>query len=65
MMTELFRRSVDHRRHSSQGWLMYAARHLAARLARPRFLYPGELSPHLLRDIGLCDSCMPEQRPRS
>jgi hypothetical protein len=40
---------------SAEGWLMYLIRVASERLARPRLLYPGELSPHLLRDIGLVD----------
>ena len=35
---------------------------LTRRNARPAFLYPGELSPHLRRDVGLADidgACRP------
>ena len=35
------------------------------RLARPRYLYPGELSSHLLRDIGLIDGRVPGRARRS
>ena len=38
---------------------MQFARLLTERLARPAYLYPDELSPHLLRDIGLIDGRMP------
>ena len=38
---------------------MQFARVLTERLARPAYLYPDELSPHLLRDIGLTDGRMP------
>jgi uncharacterized protein YjiS (DUF1127 family) len=48
----------------AEGRLMRIVRVLGERLARPRFLYAGELSPHLLRDIGLMDECMPGQRSR-
>ena len=34
------------------------------RLARPAYLHPDELSPHLLRDIGLIDGRMPGSRSR-
>ncbi|MEK0082627.1 hypothetical protein [Benzoatithermus flavus] len=38
-----------------KGWLMRRWRALRTRPARPRALDPGELSPHLLKDIGLWD----------
>jgi hypothetical protein len=41
---------------------MQFARLLTERLARPRYLYPGELSSHLLRDIGLIDGRVPGLR---
>ena len=37
------------------GWLMRLLGFLSRRTARPAFLYPGELSPHLRRDVGLAD----------
>jgi hypothetical protein len=37
---------------------------LGAWLARPAYLYPDELSPHLRRDIGLTDHRTPGPRPR-
>ena len=40
---------------AAEGWLMQFARVLTERLARPAYLHPDELSPHLLRDIGLID----------
>jgi hypothetical protein len=47
---------------TAEGWLMQFARLLTERLARPRYLYPGELSSHLLRDIGLIDGRVPGLR---
>ena len=38
---------------------------LTRRNARPAFLYPGELSPHLLRDIGLGDLDRAGRPPRT
>ena len=38
---------------------------LTRRNARPAFLYPGELSPHLLRDIGLADLDRAGRPPRT
>ena len=43
---------------------MQFVRLVTERLARPAYLYPDELSPHLLRDIGLIDGCMPGSRSR-
>ena len=43
---------------------MQAVRRLTERLARPAYLYPDELSPHLRRDIGLGDGRMADQHPR-
>ena len=43
---------------------MQFARVITERLARPAYLYPDELSPHLLRDIGLTDGRMPVPRSR-
>ena len=48
-----------------QGWLMRWLDRLTRRAARPTFLYPGELSPHLLRDIGLEDGRAGRARPPS
>ena len=57
-----------HRTESScgraEGRFMHFVRLIGERLARPRFLYPGELSPHLLRDIGLLDDRMAGHRSR-
>ena len=50
---------------AAEGWLMQFARVLTERLARPAYLYPDELSPHLLRDIGLTDRRMTGRRWRS
>ena len=44
---------------------MQFARVLTERLTRPAYLYPDELSPHLLRDIGLTDGRMTGPRWRS
>ena len=49
---------------AAEGWLMQLVRLVTERLARPAYLYPDELSPHLLRDIGLIDGCMPGRRSR-
>jgi hypothetical protein len=38
-----------------EGWLMGRLRALQAALRRPRRVTVAELSPHLLRDIGLRD----------
>jgi hypothetical protein len=65
MVTDLSRTRADRRQEQSEGWLMALARRLTARQAHPPYLYPGQLSPHLLRDIGLDDTCMPPRRPRS
>jgi hypothetical protein len=48
----------------AEGRLMRFLRLLGERLARPRFLLPDELSPHLLRDIGLLDGQSGGRRPR-
>lgn len=37
---------------------------LGERLARPRYLYLDDLSPHLRRDIGLTDGRLPGRRSR-
>ena len=59
--------SADARRGNghAQGRLMRLVHFLTRRNARPAFLYPGELSPHLLRDIGLGDAEPGCRRPRS
>ena len=44
---------------------MQFARVLTERLSRPAYLYPDELSPHLLCDIGLTDGRMTGPRWRS
>lgn len=56
---------VRHGDHRTQGRLMWLLGRLTRRVARPRFLYPGELSPHLMRDIGLGDGDIRCPRPRS
>ena len=43
---------------------MQFVRLLGERLARPRYFHPDELSPHLLRDIGLTDGRMAGSRSR-
>ena len=50
---------------AAEGWLMQFVRLVTERLARPAYLYPDELSPHLLRDIGLTDGRMTGPRWRS
>jgi hypothetical protein len=47
---------------AAEGWLMHFARVLTERPVRPAYLYPDELSPHLLRDIGLIDGRVPGMR---
>ena len=43
-------------------WLIHLVWTARDRLARPRVLYPGDLSEHLLRDIGLTDACGGQRR---
>jgi hypothetical protein len=43
---------------------MRAVRRLTERLARPAYLYPDELSPHLRRDIGLGEVRCADLHPR-
>ena len=59
--------SADARRGNghAQGRLMRLVHFLTRRNARPAFLYPGELSPHLLRDIGLADLDRAGRPPRT
>ncbi len=56
MSSALTLRKLHRVRISTEGWLMSLAHLLGQRLARPQFLHTGELSAHLLRDIGLEDS---------
>ena len=57
---------ISTRPHAAQsatkGWLMQFARLLTERLARPAYLYPDEVSSHLLRDIGLIEGRVPGLR---
>jgi hypothetical protein len=64
-MTSLFARTIVGRaRADGEGWIMALARRLGERLAHPRYLYPEELSPHLLRAIGLLDGHPTSRRRR-
>ena len=64
-MTSLFARGTVGRADAdAEGWIMCLLRRLGERLARPRYLYPDELSPHLLRDIGLLDGRPSSDRRR-
>ena len=54
--------AARHGKGHTQGWFMRLLGFLSRRTARPAFLYPGELSPHLRRDLGLADidgACRP------
>lgn len=55
-MTSLFKtRDAGLAKPRSEGWLIRCARTLQALTKRRRVLSPSDLSPHLLRDIGLWD----------
>lgn len=56
MSSTITLRKLHRVRSSTEGWLMSLVNLLGARLARPPFLHTGELTAHLLRDIGLEDS---------
>jgi hypothetical protein len=64
MVFHLARHAPGYDRRPTEGWLMQAMRRLTERLARPAYLYPDELSPHLRREIGLCDGRTADRHPR-